>query len=80
MNENIWIEKYRPNTFEEIVGQDEIISMIKPRLNNLPHIIMEGKAGTGKTTTAKVIAKTIGADFMELNSSEERGIDTVRGK
>lgn len=77
---NVWFEKHRPQTFEEIVGQDEIINVIIPRLDNLTHMIFEGKAGTGKTTTAQVIAKTINADFMELNSSEERGLDTVRGK
>ena len=80
MDNNIWIEKYRPKTFEEIVGQDEIIHAIKTRLENLPHMIFEGKAGTGKTTTATVISDTLDTDFMELNSSEERGIETVRGK
>jgi len=77
---NVWFEKHRPQTFDEIIGQDEIIQIIIPRLNNITHMIFEGKAGTGKTTTAQVIAKTINADFMELNSSEERGIETVRGK
>jgi len=77
---NIWIESYRPKEFKEIVGQDDIIQAIQTKINNLPHLIFEGKAGTGKTTTAKIIANTINADFMELNSSEERGIDTVRGK
>jgi len=81
--DNIWIEKYRPKEFSEIVGQDEIIKAIQSRVGNdcnLPHLIFEGKAGTGKTTTAEVIAKTLDTDFMPLNSSEERGIDTVRGK
>jgi replication factor C small subunit len=77
---NVWIEEYRPYSLEEIVGQDEIIQQIKSRLPNIPHMIFEGKAGVGKTTTAKAIANTLDADFMELNSSEERGIDTVRGK
>lgn len=77
---NVWIEEYRPQSFDEIVGQDEIITAIQNRLPNVPHMIFEGKAGTGKTSTAKVIANTINADFMELNSSEERGIDVVRGK
>lgn len=77
---NVWFEEYRPNSFEEIVGQDEIITKIQERINNLSHMIFSGPAGTGKTTIAKVIANTLNADFMELNSSEERGIDTVRGK
>jgi len=78
--DNIWIEKYRPKSFDEIVGQNEIIQAVKDRIDNLPHLIFEGSAGTGKTTTAQVIATTLGTDFLELNSSEERGIDTVRGK
>ena len=78
--ENIWIEKYRPKDFDGIVGQDEIITVIQDRLSNLPHMIFEGNAGTGKTTTAKAIANGINADFLELNSSEERGLDTVRTK
>lgn len=77
---NVWIEKHRPQTFDEIVGQDEVIMLIKERLDNLPHMIFEGSAGTGKTTLAKCIAGAIGCDFKEINSSEERGIDVVRGK
>lgn len=80
MENNIWIEKHRPKEFSEIVGQDEIITAIQSRINNLPHMIFEGKAGTGKTTCSQVIARTLNADFLELNSSEERGIDVVRGK
>lgn len=79
-NNNIWIEKYRPQKLEEIVGQDDIINTIKERIDNLPHMILEGNAGTGKTTTAQAISHELDSDFMELNSSEERGIDTVRGK
>lgn len=78
--EDVWIEEYRPQTFDEIVGQDEIIEAIKGRLHNLPHMIFEGRAGVGKTSCAIVIANTLDADFMELNSSSERGIDTIRGK
>lgn len=78
--ENIWIEKYRPKNFDEIVGQDEIVKIIQQRLNNLPHLIFEGKAGTGKTTLAKTISLAINADFLELNSSSERGIEVVRSK
>jgi len=78
--DNVWTEKYRPKKFEEIVGQDEIITAIQNKIGNLPHMIFEGKAGTGKTTTSQVISQTLNTDFLELNSSEERGIDIVRGK
>lgn len=84
MMDNVWIEKYRPTNLDEIVGQDEVVVKIKERLNmqgaNIPHLIFEGGAGTGKTTLAKCIALNIGCDFKEINSSEERGIEIVRHK
>jgi len=80
--DDVWVEKYRPETLDEIVGQDEIVTAISEAIakGNLSNLIFEGKAGTGKTTTAKAIANKLDADFMELNSSEERGIEIVRGK
>lgn len=78
--ENVWIEKHRPETLDEIVGQDETIHAIKNRLDNLPHMIFDGPAGTGKTTCAKCIAIELGCDFKTINSSEERGIEVVRHK
>ena len=74
----IWFEKYRPKAFNEIVGQDQIINSIMAKLNNLPHMILEGKAGTGKTSIIRLIAKQLNADVLELNSSDERGINTIR--
>lgn len=80
--DDVWVEKYRPDSFEGIVGQDEIVNAISEAIEkgNLSNLIFEGKAGTGKTTMAKAIANKLDADFMELNSSEERGIEVVRGK
>lgn len=80
LDNNIWVEKYRPRVFSEIVGQNEIINKVQKHINNLSHMIFDGKAGTGKTTCARVIANTLDADIMELNSSDERGIEIVRGK
>ena len=79
---DVWVEKYRPFDLDGIVGQDEIVKAISEAIEkgNLSNLIFEGKAGTGKTTTAKAIAHELDADFMELNSSEERGIEIVRGK
>ncbi len=83
----MWTEKYRPKTFNEIIGQDEIISKIKSFVEkkNMPHLLFAGPAGTGKTTTALVIARTLFGDdykeyFLELNASDERGIDVIRNK
>lgn len=84
---DIWIEKYRPQTFEEVKGQDEIIARLKAftTSGNMPHLLLAGPAGVGKTTTSLVIARTLfGNDwkgnFLELNASDERGIDVVRVK
>jgi replication factor C small subunit len=83
----IWVEKYRPKTFDEIKGQDKIIDRIKAFVTsgNMPHLLFSGPAGVGKTTTALVIARELFGEewhnnFLELNASDERGIDVVRVK
>jgi len=85
--EDIWIEKYRPSTLGEVVGQKEIVSRLKSyvKTRSLPHLLFAGPAGTGKTTCAVALAKDLfGEDwrqnFLELNASDERGIGIVRGK
>jgi len=85
--ENIWIEKYRPKTLEEVVGQDEIVERLKAyvKTKNVPHLLFAGPAGTGKTTCALAMAKELYGDiwkqnFIELNASDERGIGIIRGK
>ena len=86
MNE-IWIEKYRPKTLKEVVGQTDIVERLQSYVNtkNLPHLMFAGPAGTGKTTSAIAMARELYSDswkgnFNELNASDERGIDVVRGK
>jgi len=87
MEQEIWTEKYRPKTFSEIKGQKNIIKRIESLVGkgNIPHLLFVGPAGIGKTTTAVVVAqtlfgKTISNNFLELNSSDERGIDVIRNK
>ncbi len=84
---SIWTEKYRPSDFSEVVGQDEIVKRIKSFVEkkNLPHIMFSGPAGTGKTSLAILIAKKMFGEnwkqnFLDLNASDERGIDIVRNK
>lgn len=83
----IWTEKYRPKTFSEVKGQDAIVRKVKSFVSqkNLPHLLFAGPPGVGKSTLALVIARELfGEDwrqnFLELNSSDERGIDVVRVK
>ncbi len=84
---NIWTEKYRPQEFSEIKGQKEIVKRIKSfvKQKNMPHLLFSGPAGVGKTTLSLVIAKQLFKDewktsFLELNASDERGIDVIRTK
>ena len=83
----IWTEKHRPKSFSEIKGQKEIIKRIKSLVEqkNIPHLFFVGPQGTGKTTTALIIARELFKEhmqenFLELNSSDERGIDVIRVK
>src|SRR5439155_1402401 len=78
----IWVEKYRPKSLDEVVGQDEIVERLKAyaKEGNLPHLLFAGPAGTGKTTCAIALARdmfgeTWRQNYYELNSSDERGIE-----
>lgn len=80
-----WVEKYRPKSLDEIVGQDHIIQRLKRYVKegSMPNMMFSGPAGVGKTTTALALAREILGEywrenFLELNASDARGIDTVR--
>lgn len=79
---SIWVEKYRPSTLEGYVGNDVVRSKIEHYIEtqDIPHLLFYGTAGTGKTTAAKILVKNIECDYMFINASDERGIDTVRDK
>ena len=83
----IWTEKYRPQTFDEVKGQEQIVEKLRAfvQSNAMPHLLFSGPAGVGKTTLSLVIAKTLfgqnwRSNTLELNASDERGIDIVRTK
>lgn len=83
----IWTEKYRPKTFSEVKGQKEIVKRTEAfvKQQNMPHLLFAGPAGTGKTTLSLVVAKELFKDtwrenLLELNASDERGIDVIRVK
>lgn len=76
-----WVEKYRPKDFEEVVGLDDRIKkIVEQETNSIPNILLYGPPGTGKTTIARIIVKKVGGECLELNSSDERGIDVIREK
>jgi replication factor C small subunit len=86
MNE-IWTEKYRPKVLNDVVGQGNVTERLSSYVasRNMPHLMFTGPAGTGKTTCALALAREMFGDqwkgnFIELNASDERGIDVVRGK
>ncbi|NJL43828.1 MAG: replication factor C small subunit [Nitrosarchaeum sp.] len=83
----VWTEKYRPKNFADIKGQTEIVKRVSAfvKAGNMPHLLFAGPAGVGKTTLALVIAHELYKDtwaqnVLELNASDERGIDVVRVK
>jgi len=78
----LWVEKYRPTTLEEYVGNEIIKDKITDYLKqgSIQNLLFHGVAGTGKTTLAKLIAKNLNCDLLYINASDERGIDTIREK
>lgn len=82
-----WIEKYRPSSLDEIVSHEEIISTLRVFIKNkcIPHLLLYGPPGTGKTSTIMACAKELYGKYfpfmvMELNASDDRGIEVVRNK
>ncbi len=87
MASEIWTEKYRPVKFKEVVGQDDVVKRVEALTNslNIPHLLFAGPAGTGKSTLALVVVRELFGDnwkdnYLELNASDERGINIVREK
>jgi len=85
--QEIWTERYRPKSLDDVIGQKHVTERLKAYVasKNMPHLLLTGPAGTGKTTCSLALAKEMFGDewkgnFIELNASDERGIDVVRGK
>ncbi|MBS3073908.1 replication factor C small subunit [Candidatus Pacearchaeota archaeon] len=84
---SIWTEKYRPSTFDEIAGQEEVIKRVRSltESQNIPHFLFAGPAGIGKSTLALTVVKSLFGEswrdnYLELNASDERGIGVIREK
>ena len=78
----LFVEKYRPNTLDNYIGNQHLKSKVKHYLESgdLPHLLLYGKAGTGKTTLAKLLVKNIDCDYLYINASDENNVETVRTK
>ena len=79
---NLFVEKYRPSELNDYVGNPEIKQRCQTFINEdeIPHLLLHGKAGTGKTTLAKILTNNISCDHIYINASDENNVETVRNK
>ena len=82
INHSLWVEKYRPSKLDDYVGNEHLKSKVSGYIESedVPHLLFFGKAGTGKTTLAKLIVNAIDCDTMMINASDENNVETVRNK
>ena len=82
MSNTLWVEKYRPSNLDTYIGNEHLKDKVSVYLESgdLPHLLLYGKAGTGKTTLAKILVKNIECDYLYINASDENNVDTVRNK
>ena len=78
----LWVEKYRPSNLDTYIGNEHLKSKVSIYLESgdLPHLLLYGKAGTGKTTLAKLLVNNIECDYLYINASDENNVETVRTK
>ena len=82
INHSLWVEKYRPTSLENYIGNDHLKSKVSVYLESgdIPHLLLFGRAGTGKTTLAKLLVNNIDCDYLYINASDENSVDVVREK
>ena len=78
----LWVEKYRPSKLDSYIGNQHLRSKVKVYIESgdLPHLLLYGRAGTGKTTLAKLLVNNIECDYLYINASDENSVDVVRDK
>ena len=78
----LWVEKHRPTDIDTYIGNEQLKSKVQVYLDSgdLPHLLLFGKAGTGKTTLAKLLVNNIDCDYLYINASDENNVETVRSK
>lgn len=81
-NHSLWVERYRPSTLGDYIGNEHLKERVSNYLESgdVPHLLLYGVAGTGKTTLAKLIVNSIECDYMIINASDENNVETVRNK
>ena len=81
-NNSLWVEKYRPDILKNYIGNEHLKGIISRYLeeNDTQNLIFYGPAGTGKTTLAKLLVKNLNCEYLYINASDERGIETIRDK
>src|SRR5210317_449606 len=79
---SLWVEKYRPQKLDNYIGNDHLKSKVSVYLESgdIPHLLLFGRAGTGKTTLAKLLVNNIDCDYLYVNASDENSVDVVREK
>ena len=79
---SLWVEKYRPLELENYIGNEHLKSNVRVYLESgdMPHLLLFGRAGTGKTTLAKMLVNSIDCDYLYINASDENNVETVRTK
>ena len=82
VSHSLWVEKYRPTDLSTYIGNEHLREKVGVYLESgdVPHLLLYGRAGTGKTTLAKIIVKNIDCDYLYINASDENKVDDVRNK
>ena len=82
MENSLWVEKYRSQKLEDYVGNDHLKDVMAKYIasNDMNNMIFYGPAGTGKTTLAKLLVNNLDCEYLYINASDERGIETIRDK